>query len=554
VAPDRARAMVRAIDDDNPGSGISQYEGKVVLAAWGQAEYQTPDFGRWVMLVKIDRDEAYRPIEDLRTLQLGSEALMVVSSILVAFLLARRFTRSILSIEYALLEQLDYQAAHDPLTGLVNRQEFERRAKRLVATAGRDNSEHALCFLDLDQFKVVNDSCGHGAGDELLRRLGKWLRNVIREQDTVARLCGDEFGILLEHCSLEQARLIVDSLHRSIQDYHFNWEGRNFRVGVSIGLVAVSNSMRNLTELLKQADAACYIAKEQGRNRIHVYYPDDVEIAKRHGEMQWVERINRALEEHRFCLYVQPIISLEQKTVHHYELLLRMVDEQGRLVLPGAFLPAAERYNLVTNLDRWVIQKTLSLLARSQQFLESVHFFSINLSGCSITDGQFLEFVLESLRDSCVKGNKICFEITETTAISHLNKADTFISRLRELGCSFALDDFGSGVSSFGYLKNLKVDYLKIDGSFVRDIVNNPIDYAMVKAINEIGKVMNMKTIAEFVENDAIKGMLQAIGVDYAQGYGIGKLQPLEELLGNPEFHYHREAVCEDYPQGHRTR
>ncbi|MGH8548299.1 MAG: EAL domain-containing protein [Methylococcales bacterium] len=438
--------------------------------------------------------------------------------------------------EYMLTEQLNYQATHDPLTGLINRHEFERRANRLISTFRQDKTEHALCFLDLDQFKVVNDTCGHTAGDEMLRQLGRLLLTIVRKGDTLARLGGDEFGILMEQCSLDQAHRVADLLQKAIQDYPFNWEGRNFRVGVSIGLAAITGGMHNLTELLKQADAACYMAKERGRNRIHVYHPEDVEIAHRHGEMQWVARIYRALEENRFCLVAQPILSLRGKTTHHYELLLRMIDEQGQLTPPGAFLPAAERYNLISNLDRWVIKQTLSLLSQNQKFLNGIHSFSVNLSGQSIADESFLETVLDQFRETKIPGNKICFEITETAAISNLGKADQFISRFKKLGCTFALDDFGSGVSSFGYLKNLPVDYLKIDGMFVRDIVNDPIDYAMVKAINEIGKVMGMQTIAEFVENDEIKGMLKAIGVDYAQGYGIGKPQPLEELLGQPEF------------------
>ncbi|MCI0654646.1 MAG: EAL domain-containing protein [Methylococcaceae bacterium] len=437
--------------------------------------------------------------------------------------------------EYMLTEQLNYQATHDPLTGLINRHEFERRANRLISSLRQDKTEHALCFLDLDQFKVVNDTCGHGAGDEMLRQLARLLLTIVRKHDTLARLGGDEFGILMEQCSLDQAHRVAELLQKAIQEYQFNWEGRNFRVGVSIGLVAIAGGMNNFTELLKQADAACYMAKDRGRNRIHVYHPEDIELATRHGEMQWVARIYRALEENRFCLVAQPILSLRGETADRYELLLRMVDEEGRLAPPGAFLPAAERYNLVSNLDRWVIKETLRLLSRNRKFLNGIHSFSINLSGQSIADEAFLDYVLDQFREANLPGDKICFEITETAAISHLGKAGQFISRLKQFGCSFALDDFGSGVSSFGYLKNLPVDYLKIDGMFVRDIVNDPIDYAMVKAINEIGKVMGMQTIAEFVENDEIKGMLKAIGVDYAQGYGIGKPEPLEELLSGSE-------------------
>jgi diguanylate cyclase (GGDEF)-like protein/PAS domain S-box-containing protein len=426
-------------------------------------------------------------------------------------------------------EQLIHQANHDLLTGLVNRREFERRAERLLSTGNKD--EHALCFMDLDQFKVVNDTCGHTAGDELLRQLGSLLQNTIRHRDTLARMGGDEFGVLMEHCSLNGAHRVAITLQKAIQDYQFIWEGHNFRVGVSIGLVAITNTSHSLTDLLKQADAACYMAKDKGRNRIHVYHPDDTEIAHRHGEIQWVSRLNQALEEDRFCLYAQAIVPLDGSTDIHYELLIRMFDEDGAVIPPGAFLPAAERYGLISKIDRWVVKNALSSIATNPTFHENLNFCSINLSGQSIIDNDFLDFVVTQLNESGIDGKKICFEITETAAISNLNSAIKFISTLKELGCQFALDDFGSGLSSFGYLKNLPVDFLKIDGIFVKDIIDDPIDRAMVKSINEIGQVMGMPTIAEFVENNEIKGMLKEIGVNYAQGYGIDKPTPFDELL-----------------------
>jgi diguanylate cyclase (GGDEF)-like protein/PAS domain S-box-containing protein len=429
-------------------------------------------------------------------------------------------------------KQLSYQATHDALTGLVNRREFERRTEQLLSSIKQNNDEHALCFMDLDQFKIVNDTCGHAAGDELLRQLGSALINIVRHRDTLARLGGDEFGILIEHCSLDDAQRVATSLLKAVQNYQFLWEEHNFKIGVSIGLVAIKDTTSNLTELFKDADAACYMAKSMGRNRIHVYHEGDEKIAQHHGEMQWVTRINQALEEDRFYLYAQSIESLANNTEDkHYELLLRMKDEQGKIIPPGAFLPAAERYNLITKLDSWVIKKTFLLLAENPAFLKQTQFISINLSGQSLTDSNIFDFIVSELEQSSIEGNKICFEITETAAISNLNTATKFISRLKNLGCQFALDDFGSGLSSFGYLKNLPVDYLKIDGMFVKDIVQDPIDHAMVKSINDIGHVMNMKTIAEFVENDEIKGMLREIGVNYAQGFGIGKPQPFIELL-----------------------
>jgi diguanylate cyclase (GGDEF)-like protein/PAS domain S-box-containing protein len=429
-------------------------------------------------------------------------------------------------------EQITFQASHDALTGLVNRREFEHRVERLLSTVKQDMGEHALCYLDLDQFKVVNDTCGHIAGDEMLRQLGSVLQDVVRHRDTLARLGGDEFGVLMEHCSLDDARRVATALQKAIQDYQFSWEGRSFRVGVSIGLVPITISTANLTELLKEADAACYMAKDKGRNRIHIYRPDDTEMVQRHGEMQWVTRLNHALEENRFCLYAQPILPLKGDIDCHYELLLRMIDETGSIIPPGAFLPAAERYNLISNIDRWVIGKAFELLGDNPGFLDQIDCCSINLSGQSLADMDFQQFVINKFKDSDFPPEKICFEITETAAISNLSTASLFITKMRVLGCRFSLDDFGSGLSSFGYLKNLKVDYLKIDGMFVRDIVSDPIDHAMVKSINEIGHVMGMKTIAEFVENDEIKGMLREIGVNYGQGYGICKPQPFDELLG----------------------
>lgn len=431
-------------------------------------------------------------------------------------------------------EQLSYQASHDALTGLVNRREFERRAERLLATVKEDKAEHALCFMDLDQFKVINDTCGHTAGDELLRQLSSLLSHTVRHRDTLARLGGDEFGVLMEHCPLEDAHRVASSVLSAINGFQFRWEGRSFKVGVCIGLVSVTEASGSITQLLSDADAACYMAKEKGRNRIHVYHSEDVEMAQRYGEMQWVTRLNHALEENRFCMYAQAIAPLDGSADKHYELLIRMLDEEGNIIPPGIFLPAAERYSLIINLDRWVIKNAFNLLATNSGFVSGVDFCSINLSGQSLTSPEILEFIIHQLNETGVQGEKICFEITETAAISNLSTAIKFISTLKDLGCRFALDDFGSGLSSFGYLKNLPVDYLKIDGMFVKDIVDDPIDRAMVKSINEIGHVMGMKTIAEFVENDEIKNMLKLIEVNFAQGYAIGKPQPLSELFDRP--------------------
>ncbi len=428
-------------------------------------------------------------------------------------------------------KELNYQASHDQLTGLINRNEFERRAERLLLNLKFDDLEHALCFMDLDQFKVVNDTCGHVAGDELLRQLSRKMQAVVRKRDTLARIGGDEFGVLLEHCSLSKAKRVAESLRVAIQDYEFIWDNKLFRVGISIGLVAITESSTSLTTVLKQADAACFMAKDLGRNRIHIYHEEDAAMASRYGEMQWVSRINQAIDDDRFCLYAQSIVDLNSTDNKHYEILIRMVDEMGEIVPPGAFLPAAERYNLISKIDIWVIKNTFLLLSSHIDFLSEVDFISINLSGPSITSDSFHEFIMQEVDKANIDPQKICFEITETVTISNLNVARAFISKLRGVGFRFALDDFGSGLSSFGYLKNLPVDYLKIDGMFVKDIAVDPIDHAMVKSINEIGHVMGMKTIAEFVENDDIEAMLKVIGVNFVQGYGIGKPKPFKDVV-----------------------
>ena len=432
-----------------------------------------------------------------------------------------------------LSRQISYQATHDALTGLINRAELERRLERVLETARAESTQNAFCYLDLDQFKLVNDTCGHVAGDELLRQLGKFLQKHIRKRDTLARLGGDEFGLLMEHCSLEEAQTVTEVMLNVLADFTFPWEEHRFKIGVSIGLVSVDRQSKSMGDILSAADSACYMAKEQGRNRIHIHQVDDVELAKRHGEMQWAVRLPRALEENRFLLYFQEIMPVQNSTTDkagHYELLLRMKDETGNLIMPGAFLPAAERYNLSDKIDRWVINQAFLWLQKHPAHLAELNFCSINLSGLSLSNKTFLPFVTEKLEESGIPPGKICFEITETVAIANLGSAISFIKGLREMGCRFALDDFGSGLSSFAYLKNLPVDFLKIDGLFVKDILDDPMDLAMVKSINEIGHVMEKQTIAEFVENDAILEKLREIGVDFVQGYGIGRPRPIDEI------------------------
>ncbi|MBL1141067.1 MAG: PAS domain S-box protein [Proteobacteria bacterium] len=438
-------------------------------------------------------------------------------------------------------QQLDWQASYDGLTGLVNRKEFERRLERIVTNFKNNaNDKHALFFMDLDQFKVINDTCGHTAGDELLRQMSNILQRKVRKQDTLARIGGDEFAILMEHCSVKHAQRVANNLLNAVQEYQFQWNQKVLRVGVSIGLVPITDNKFSTTDLLKNADIACYLAKDQGRNRIHIYHFEDEDLVRKHGEMNWVAQLYQALNEDRFSLYAQSIIKINKRTSKQstcYELLLRMIDDQGKIISPDQFFPAAEHYNLATKLDKWVVQQIFDTLTVRPELLQHVEFISINLSGSSLTDNEFLNFIVNHLSKNIeiIDLKKLCFEITETAAITHLTKASNFISRLKSMGCKFALDDFGSGLSSFGYLKNLPVDYLKIDGMFVKDIVDDQIDHAMVKSINEIGHVMKMKTIAEYVENDEIKGMLREIGVDYAQGYGISMPVPLDKLLNEHE-------------------
>ncbi len=430
-----------------------------------------------------------------------------------------------------LSEKVAYQASHDALTGLVNRAEFDIYLKNLVEDVQQSSAEHALCYLDLDQFKIVNDTCGHLAGDELLRQIGDVLKSNIRQHDLLARLGGDEFGVLMYDCSMQQALRVCDKLRSVIRDFLFCWEDRSFNVGVSIGISMINKTSGNAVELLKEADAACYAAKEKGRNRVHVFTPDDEELASRQGEMQWVERIQRGLDENRFCLYGQLIVPVDgRQEGKHFETLVRYQDEKGNIIPPGAFLPAAERYNMAAAMDQWVISNLFAWLAEHPAFLNDLSVCSVNLSGLSLSDDNMLAFIDQQFSEWGIPTQKICFEITETAAISHLGNARHFIDSLRGKGCWFSLDDFGSGLSSFAYLKNLPVDYLKIDGLFVKDILHDEVDLAMVESINSIGHVMGKKTIAEFVENDEIMARLRQLGVDYAQGYGIAKPVPLDEL------------------------
>lgn len=431
--------------------------------------------------------------------------------------------------------QMSHQATHDALTGLINRREFERRLGQLLKSANERNVQHALCYVDLDQFKVVNDTCGHMAGDELLRQLAAVLKGMIRERDTLARLGGDEFGILLGECSIQRAKEIAEEICGAVNDFRYVWKDQICEIGASIGMVPITRDSESLAQLLSAADAACYAAKDRGRNRVHVYQEDDAEVQRRHGEMLWVPRIVLALSEGRFKLYAQSIMPVgdDAGDGDHYEVLVRMLDEKGKLVQPDDFLPAAERYDLMPAIDRWIIRSFFAAYeaAYGNSAISRHDTVALNLSGASLNDDKFLDFVLDLISRHAVPPHVLCFEITETVTISNLTRATEFMRELRAKGCRFALDDFGSGLSSFEYLKNLPVDYLKIDGCFVKEMVKDSIDYAMVSSINQIGHVMGIQTIAESVEKKVTLDKLAEIGVDFAQGYYIDRPEPLEEYL-----------------------
>ncbi len=430
-----------------------------------------------------------------------------------------------------LTRQLSYQASHDLLTGLYNRRKFEENLEEILMNVREEEKQHALFYLDLDNFKIVNDTCGHVAGDELLKQLPALFNEVLRSGDIIARLGGDEFGIILPNCGLQQAANIADKIRQKIKDYRFIWDDKTFEIGVSIGVIGINADNAEMSQVLSSADVACYAAKDGGRNRVHIYEPSDEAVTERYGQMRWTARISKALEEERFQLYQQPIVSVSDNKRNHLEILLRMIDEKGNVIPPGAFISAAERYGLMREIDRWVISNVFRFMGKNNPadpIKNTDRIFAINLSGESVNDISLLDFILREKTKYSISLNNVCFEVTETVAISNLSKATVFINELKSHGCQFALDDFGKGLSSFAYLKNLPVDYLKIDGGFVKDISRDEIDRAMVESIQQIGEVMKLRTIAEHVEDKETLVVLQEIGVDYVQGYYLGRPEVLE--------------------------
>ncbi len=497
--------------------------------------------GRAALLTQIDRiDFALRPLEDEFSQALGAASRITTvvlewtAALSSGFFLAIGvlLSRSILARADLMEKALLHQATHDELTGLVNRREFERRVADAIERGGDGAERSALLYLDLDQFKIVNDTCGHPAGDELIRRVAETIRGAVRGSDTLGRLGGDEFGLLLAACTPAAALSIAEAIRSNLAELKFFWGGRMFVVGASIGVVTLDHSFASVAEVLSAADSACYLAKDAGRNRVQVFRPDDRKIRSRSGEMNWVARIAEALEESRFTLFAQDIRPIAEPSLEiSYEILLRLRDRDGQLIAPMNFIPAAERYGLMPRLDRWVIERTVTELGELRNRGRWMPRLAVNLSAASLEDGDLFPFISNLLREHHVPPHRLGFELTETTAVTQLAAVARLLSDLRSLGCSIGLDDFGSGMCSFGYLRRLPVDYVKIDGGFVHKMDTDAVDHAMVASIQRIAGVMGLRTVAEHVESESVLMALRKVGVDYAQGYAIARPAPLADLL-----------------------
>lgn len=431
-----------------------------------------------------------------------------------------------------LSSEMTYRATHDTLTALTNRAEFEARLARALGNAHEDNSEHALMLIDLDQFKLVNDACGHAAGDELLRQVAKLLHDVVRARDTLARLGGDEFAVILEHCTVETAQRVAQQVCDRMDEFRFIHDGRRFRVGASIGLVPLDKRWASPAAVLQAADTSCYAAKEAGRNRVHAWFDTDAAMHARKDQMQWASRLERAVDEDRFVLYAQQMVPLRSESGQiHAEVLLRLEDDCGGFTSPGAFLPAAERFHLSSRIDRWVLEHVIAALS-AQDDLSGIDLLSVNLSGHSVGDRAFHRQTMSTLNSAGPEiCKRLCLEITETAAVTNMTDAVLFINEVRELGVRVALDDFGAGASSFGYLKRLTVDFLKIDGQFVRNVNEDPLDDTAVRCFVEVARVIGVKSTAEFIDKPAVLARMKEIGIDYGQGFLLHRPEPLKALL-----------------------
>ncbi len=434
-------------------------------------------------------------------------------------------------------KRLSYQASHDSLTGLINRREFEVRLNQIIRKAQTENTKHSICFLDLDKFKIINDTSGHAAGDEFLKQISKTIHSLLRQTDVLARLGGDEFAILLDGCSIKKAKQICNLIIKTIKDTRFNWGNNSFETGASIGIVPITNLTVSTSEVMSTVDAACYEAKDKGRNRIQVFEPNDAEFVKHQLETSWIQKIKDAIKDDKFELYFQELrnINPQYPTPKTVEILVRLND-QGKVVTPDSFIPTAERYNLMPLIDEWVISNTVEFLKEYQQKHHSDIRVAINLSGQSLSENSVLNLITDKLRkNKAIKKELICFEITETAAIANMTKAVEFITYIKQMGCNFSLDDFGSGLSSFSYLKNMPVDNIKIDGAFIREIHTDSTNKVFVESIHNISRTMGIKTTAEYVENEEILNCIKSIGIDYAQGYHISKPLPVKTLLEQPQ-------------------
>lgn len=433
--------------------------------------------------------------------------------------------------------EISFRASHDGLTGLLNRGEFEQHLKRFIDNHRERDSLNALMFIDLDQFKVINDTCGHAAGDAVLKEVSNIMLHFVRQTDVVARIGGDEFAIILAKCGTDKALEIGNAICKAVEQYRFYKNEQRFQIGASIGLVMIDKHWTSLNELTQAADNACLEAKRTGRNRVHLHIEDDLSLANHKDSVQWASRITQAIEDDGFVLFAQRIMPLDVGGLEHAEILVRLKSDQGDLIPPGAFMPAAERFHLISRVDRWVLKNTFDWLHRNQAFLNHIESLSINLSGQSLVDLTFHDFANQLVNDIKIDYTKICFEITETSAVTNIVDAKKFIDRMRQYGIQFSLDDFGSGASSFGYLKNFPVNYLKIDGQFIKDLHKNEIGQATVKCITEVAKITHTKTIAEWVDNDDVEALLKKMGVNFTQGYLKHKPAPIEYLL-NKECSY----------------
>ena len=491
-------------------------------------DLQAQMLGELDALVNLEQRTSEQALDDSRANYARTRNLLIILAgvtLLFCFLLARVVSRHVASKN----RQLNYQSSHDALTGLINRREFEKRVERAICNARVQPAAHTLMYLDLDQFKVINDMCGHAAGDRLLQQLAGLLLGSVRHRDALGRLGGDEFGLLLENCPLDRAVVIANKLLKTIDAFHFSWNESAFKLGASIGMIPIDETTSDIASAMSAADSACYIAKESGRNQVQVAYLDDRHLQQRRSEMQWISRLTRALEQDQFELYYMPIIPSSDSSGHdkHLELLLRMIDDDGSVISPRIFLPPAEKYKMATAIDRWVIDHALHWLAENCSAQNWPITIAINLSGQSISSREMLKYIIAATERTGAPPQRVIFEVAENAAITNISTATGFMLTLRGRGFRFTLDDFGSGLSSFSYLKKLPVDFLKIDGAFVRDILSDPVDYAMVRSINELGQLLDKQTIAEHVETLAVAAELRSLGIDYLQGFAYARPEPL---------------------------